>query len=63
MVEAEKMVAVFVSAGYERIHIDTRRGCWGEVAQLEDELCAERAARLAVVAERPPRQQTPSPIT
>ena len=52
MAEAEQMVAAYVSAGYEKIHLDTSMGCEGEPAHLGDETTAERAARLAVVAEK-----------
>jgi D-tagatose-bisphosphate aldolase class II non-catalytic subunit len=46
------MVDAYVSAGYEKIHLDCSMGCLGEPEQLDDELAAERAARLAGVAER-----------
>lgn len=52
MAEAEKMVEAYVAAGYQKIHLDTSMGCRGEPAALGDDLVAERAARLAVVAER-----------
>ncbi|MGH9105352.1 MAG: PfkB family carbohydrate kinase [Acidimicrobiales bacterium] len=52
LAEAEQMVAAYVSAGYEKIHLDTSMGCEGEPAHLGDELTAGRAARLAVAAER-----------
>lgn len=50
MKQAEAMVAAYVSAGFEKIHLDTSMGCRGE-AILSGTLAAERAARLAVVAE------------
>ena len=49
--EAEAMVAAYVSAGYEKIHLDTSMGCQGEPVHLADEVTAQRAARLAVVAQ------------
>jgi D-tagatose-1,6-bisphosphate aldolase subunit GatZ/KbaZ len=49
---AEAMVAAYVSAGYRKIHLDTSVGCKGDPEHLPDSITAERAARLAVVAER-----------
>ena len=46
------MVAAYVAAGYEKVHLDTSMGCQGEPEHLPDALTAERAARLAAVAER-----------
>ena len=51
MARAETMVAAFVEAGFEKIHLDTSMGCAGEPAALADELTAARAARLAKSAE------------
>ncbi|MGZ4398086.1 MAG: class II D-tagatose-bisphosphate aldolase non-catalytic subunit, partial [Gaiellaceae bacterium] len=48
---AEAMVAAYVSAGFEKIHLDTSMGCRGEPECVPAELAATRAARLAVVAE------------
>jgi D-tagatose-bisphosphate aldolase class II non-catalytic subunit len=51
MVCAEAMVAAYVEAGFEKIHLDTSMGCAGEPLALADELTAARAARLAKTAE------------
>lgn len=51
MARAEAMVAAYVEAGFEKLHLDTSMGCAGEPAALDDEVTAERAARLARVAE------------
>ena len=51
MAEAEAMVAAYAAAGYEKIHLDTCMGCQGEPEHLPDSVTAERAARLAVVAQ------------
>lgn len=51
MSRAEAMVNAYVEAGFEKIHLDTSMGCAGEPVGLADELTAERAARLAKVAE------------
>ncbi len=51
MARAEAMVAAYVEAGFEKLHLDTSMGCAGEPMALDDEVTAERAARLARVAE------------
>jgi D-tagatose-1,6-bisphosphate aldolase subunit GatZ/KbaZ len=51
MAKAEVMVAAFVAAGFRKIHLDCSMGCKGEPAALDDAVVAERAARLAKVAE------------
>ena len=51
MIRAEAMMIAYVEAGFEKIHLDTSMGCAGEPVALVDELTAERAARLARVAE------------
>lgn len=51
MAEAEKMVAAYVDAGFRKIHLDASMGCKGEPMALDDETTANRAARLAAVAE------------
>jgi D-tagatose 6-phosphate 4-epimerase len=52
MRRAEAMVVAYIEAGFTKIHLDASIGCLGEPAALDDELVAERAARLAVAAER-----------
>ncbi|WP_339109828.1 D-tagatose-bisphosphate aldolase, class II, non-catalytic subunit [Thioclava sp. GXIMD4216] len=52
MAEAEKMVAAYVEAGFRKIHLDASMGCRGEPVALDDHQTADRAARLAAVAER-----------
>ncbi len=51
MAEAEKMIAAYVRAGFTKIHLDCSEGCAGEPAALSDGPAAERAARLAQIAE------------
>ncbi len=51
MSRAEAMIVAYVEAGFEKLHLDTSMGCAGEPAALPDALTAERAARLARVAE------------
>lgn len=52
MARAEAMIVAYVEAGFEKLHLDTSMGCAGEPAALSDERTAERAARLAKVAEQ-----------
>ncbi len=52
LAEAEKMVAAYVKAGFRKIHLDASMGCAGEPQALDDVVTAERAVRLAGVAER-----------
>lgn len=51
MAEAERMVEAYVTAGFRKLHLDTSMGCQGEAPALDDATTAERAARLASVAE------------
>ena len=50
--QAEAMVDAYVRAGFRKIHLDASMGCKGEPMALDDHTVAERAARLAGVAER-----------
>ncbi|HEY3437729.1 MAG TPA: D-tagatose-bisphosphate aldolase, class II, non-catalytic subunit [Actinotalea sp.] len=51
MRRSEDLVAAYVEAGYTKIHLDCTYPCATDPAPLTDEIVAERAARLAVVAE------------
>lgn len=51
MARAAAMVDAYARAGFTKIHLDTSMGCAGESVALSDEVTAERAARLAAVAE------------
>jgi D-tagatose-1,6-bisphosphate aldolase subunit GatZ/KbaZ len=51
LTRAEAMISAYVRAGFTKIHLDTSMGCRGEPPALDDSLTAERAARLARVAE------------
>lgn len=51
MDKAEAMIAAYARAGFTKLHLDTSMGCRGEPAALADALTADRAARLAQVAE------------
>lgn len=51
MQRADAMMDAFVRAGFTKIHLDTSMGCAGEPVALPDAVTAERAARLAKIAE------------
>ncbi|PZX13764.1 tagatose-bisphosphate aldolase noncatalytic subunit [Palleronia aestuarii] len=51
LAEAGRMVADYVAAGFSKLHLDASMGCAGEPEQTDDDLAAERAARLAATAE------------
>jgi D-tagatose-1,6-bisphosphate aldolase subunit GatZ/KbaZ len=53
MAKSEELVHAFVAAGYSKIHLDTSMSCADDrPGALAPALIAERAARLALVAER-----------
>ncbi len=51
MQEADAMIAAYVAAGFTKLHLDASMGCAGEPVALLDIATAERAARLAAIAE------------
>ncbi len=51
MSEAETLMAAYVAAGYEKIHLDASFVCTDDTAPLSDEIVASRCARLARVCE------------
>lgn len=51
MAEAEAMVALYVEAGFRKIHLDCSMGCADDAAPLSDSVVAARAARLCKAAE------------
>lgn len=51
MPKAEDLVRAYVLAGYTKIHLDCSMSCVGDPVPLTDQIVAERAARLLVVAE------------
>ena len=51
LARAEAMVAAYARAGFSKIHLDASMGCAGEPASVPDSVAAQRAARLAEVAE------------
>ena len=51
MERADALVEAYVAAGFVKIHLDCSMSCAGDPSPLTDDLVAERAARLARVAE------------
>lgn len=52
MSRAEDLVAMYVAAGYSKIHLDCSMACADDPPALSDEVVAARAVQLAQVAER-----------
>jgi D-tagatose-1,6-bisphosphate aldolase subunit GatZ/KbaZ len=52
LTNAATMVEAYVTAGFRKIHLDASMGCAGEPAALDDVTIANRAAKLAAVAEK-----------
>lgn len=51
MERAADLVRAYVAAGFTKIHLDCSMSCAGDPSPLTDDVVAERAARLAAVAE------------
>lgn len=51
MRRAEALIDAYVGAGFTKIHLDTSMSCRGDPERLTDDVVAERAARLCLVAE------------
>jgi len=56
MAKALDLVAAYVAAGYEKIHLDCSMACADDTLPLSDEVVAERAARMLAVAEKTARE-------
>lgn len=52
MTKAEELVAAYVAAGFEKIHLDCSMACADDPTSLGDGTVSTRAARLLAVAER-----------
>lgn len=52
MAKSDVLIEQYVTAGFRKIHLDCSMSCAGDPLPLPDEVVAERAARLALVAER-----------
>ncbi|MUL01690.1 tagatose-bisphosphate aldolase subunit KbaZ [Aliivibrio fischeri] len=51
MLNADDLIAAYVAAGFKKIHLDCSMPCADDPTPLSDEIVAERAARLAKIAE------------
>ncbi|MDH1409458.1 tagatose-bisphosphate aldolase subunit KbaZ [Citrobacter freundii] len=51
MANADDLIKSYVAAGFKKIHLDCSMSCSNDPVPLTDEIVAERAARLAKVAE------------
>ena len=51
MANADDLIKSYVAAGFKKIHLDCSMSCANDPVPLTDEIVAERAARLAIVAE------------
>ncbi|MDP8099894.1 class II D-tagatose-bisphosphate aldolase, non-catalytic subunit [Pasteurella atlantica] len=51
MNHSEELIRHYVSAGYQKIHLDCSMSCSDDPVPLTDEIVAERAARLCKIAE------------
>lgn len=51
MAHAETLIHAYVSAGFQKIHLDCSMACADDAPRLSDAVVAERSARLAQVAE------------
>lgn len=52
MRHAEDLIAAYVAAGFKKIHLDCSMSCAGDPTPLTDVIVAQRAARLAQIAEQ-----------
>ncbi|TLV10714.1 tagatose-bisphosphate aldolase subunit KbaZ [Klebsiella indica] len=51
MARADDLIKSYVAAGFKKIHLDCSMSCQGDPLPLTDAIVAERAARLAKIAE------------
>lgn len=57
MANADDLIKSYVAAGFKKIHLDCSMSCEDDPVPLTDALVAERAARLAKIAEETSLQQ------
>ncbi|PFH28346.1 D-tagatose-bisphosphate aldolase, class II, non-catalytic subunit [Burkholderia sp. JKS000303] len=62
MREAAAMVAAYVEAGFEKIHLDASMACADDPARLDDRTIAARAAELCRVAEAAAARAGTAPV-
>lgn len=51
MAKADELIRSYVAAGFKKIHLDCSMSCAGDPIPLTDAIVAQRAARLAQIAE------------
>ncbi len=56
MDNADILIEHYVAAGFKKIHLDCSMSCADDPVPLTDEIVAQRAARLAVIAENRQRK-------
>lgn len=56
MANADDLIKSYVAAGFKKIHLDFSMSCANDPIPLTDEIVAERAARLAKIAEETCRE-------
>ncbi|HIG8797949.1 TPA: tagatose-bisphosphate aldolase subunit KbaZ [Raoultella terrigena] len=56
MANADDLIKSYVAAGFKKIHLDCSMSCEGDPLPLTDEIVADRAARLAKIAEETCRE-------
>jgi D-tagatose-1,6-bisphosphate aldolase subunit GatZ/KbaZ len=56
MANADDLIKSYVAAGFTKIHLDCSMSCEDDPVPLTDEIVAERAARLAKIAEQARRE-------
>lgn len=56
MANADDLIKSYVAAGFTKIHLDCSMSCEDDPVPLTDEIVAERAARLAKIAEQTSRE-------
>lgn len=52
MSHADELIRSYVAAGFKKIHLDCSMSCANDPVPLTDEIVAQRAARLAAIAEK-----------
>lgn len=57
MANADDLIKSYVAAGFKKIHLDCSMSCEDDPVPLTDAIVAERAARLAKIAEATCREQ------
>lgn len=62
MLLAEDLIRAYVTAGYDKIHLDCSMSCADDPVPLDDDTVADRAARLCRIAEDTRRDMDGNPL-